>query len=48
MVSTVVLGGGVPLVGPGRKQVRLSHKKKKDLVPKWMLRSGALTRCEPI
>jgi len=48
MVCTVVLGGGVPLVGPGRKQVFLSHKKKEDLVPKWMFRSGALTRCGPI
>ena len=23
-------------------------KKKEDLVPKWMFRSGALTRCGPI
>jgi len=32
----------------GQKQVFLSHKRKEDLVPKWMSRPGAPTLCEPI
>jgi len=32
----------------GRKQVFMSHQKKKNLVPKWMSRPGAPTPCEPI